>query len=233
MITFLLATVATNLVAATVVTQQVTMGSLLVTLGSYATAAAAIFFFVKHYIVRPVKKWKKEWDNFSSNITSITSKVDTLYSDFDALKAEFKPNHGSSLRDAIDRIDRRLHFLDQQTRVLLADDTRPIFISDSKGEYIWCNKAYLHLTGRTMEDVLGYGWKNCIPNNERANVIAEWQAALSEKRDFRLRYSFERPNGELVAIECQANTIHIHQNDLLLGHVGTLRLQDKGPEYYH
>lgn len=47
----------------------------------------------------------EEW---SAELTELRERVETLAANFEWLKTELKPNHGSSLRDAIDRIESRL-----------------------------------------------------------------------------------------------------------------------------
>lgn len=47
-------------------------------------------------------------EEFGQELNELRHRVDTLTENFDWLKKELKPNSGSSLRDAVDRIESRL-----------------------------------------------------------------------------------------------------------------------------
>lgn len=55
----------------------------------------------------------EEW---SAELSELRERVETLAANFQWLKTELKPNHGSSLRDAIDRIENRLQTHLETTR---------------------------------------------------------------------------------------------------------------------
>lgn len=55
--------------------------------------------------LRSQEEQDEDWER---DLTELRDRVETLAENFQWLKTELKPNHGSSLRDAIDRIESRL-----------------------------------------------------------------------------------------------------------------------------
>lgn len=164
-------------------------------------------------VFAPLKRYETEW-------MSRGAQLDLLLSELAVIKSEFKPNHGSSLRDAIDAMDKKLHFLDHQLRTLLTDDEKAVFVTDANGACIWANNSYLNLCGWSMDRVLGLGWKNSIPDTERDKVVAEWDSAIEDHRDFFMKFHYQPPSGSLVPVEVHATFILDPTQAKLLGHIG-------------
>ena len=104
---------------------------------------------------------------------------------------ELYPNTGSSLRDAINRLDRRQILLNDRILSILDRDETPIFETDDHGQFIWVNNAYLALCGRPINELIGFGWINSVLESDRSRVIADWDRAIEEKRTFEMTFSYE------------------------------------------
>lgn len=132
---------------------------------------------------------------------------------------EVLPNGGSSMRDTINHMARvqqeqniGLRALERalllQTGVMRAhydaDGVYARFETDGLGRNTWVNRAYLRWVGRSIEQVLGYGWVNSIGLDDREHVREEWERAISERREFSMRYKLRDIHGHEFAVDCVA-----------------------------
>lgn len=107
-------------------------------------------------------------------IAKLEDKIDTLI-------AEFKPNGGSSIKDALSRIEQRQLFSLARQKSLMQTDPRPIFEADLEGNFIWVNTAFLRLVDvANMDAVKARGWLTFIPE-----VAPDWDLAVQDRRSFR------------------------------------------------
>jgi PAS domain-containing protein len=143
-----------------------------------------------------------------------------IFTDVNFLVKELKPNGGSSIRDAINRIDRKLSAIDfsQKTHWNL-DTKKPIFITDGDGMLVWANTAFLNIVSRPLEDLLGNGWQNSIHQDDRNNVRVEWSSACKESRPFDFVFRvFKYEQNESFYIRCSA------RGDSSTGFIGILEI---------
>ena len=119
-----------------------------------------------------IKLWPK-----IKNILGITQ----LEEKIDLIILQLSPNGGSSLKDSIDRIERRQIFSLARQKSLMQSDKRPIFEADLEGNLVWANQAFLSLLGvDQLHTVLGRGWVTFLSTN-----MQEWDSAFSDNREFR------------------------------------------------
>ena len=143
------------------------------------------------------------------------------------IASQFKPNGGSSMRDAIDAINRELLF-NRTARAFLFDITRYCgFETDAHGANTMVTQAYIDYVGRPPEQLQGMNWLNMVPLEYegvmwRARVRAEITAALEDKRRYRIRHPLYvlRDGIEHVEwVDVMADPVVAEQNKLL-GAVG-------------
>lgn len=147
---------------------------------------------------------------------------------------ELRPNNSSSIRDAIDRIERM--GCETGTRVNMvvgmirhqadANRTEATFESDSEGLCLWVNATYLRWTGSHQELVIGWGWINTIAHNDRERLRDEWEAAIDERRAFSSTYRMLDANGAPFTVECKANPIRDAHGDVVKWMGNIVRLSD-------
>ena len=106
------------------------------------------------------------------------------------ISKEFAPNHGSSLRDLLTRMQDELiknteltEKIATRQKWLFDNREMPIFESDEEGHCVWVNVAYMNLVGRDMSFLLGSGWKNVIAPEDRERVIQNWESCVKDGRD--------------------------------------------------
>lgn len=148
------------------------------------------------------------------------------------MEAQFKNNGGSSLRDAIDRIERKVNKVEKQVdRVdafskilmnMLMDE--PVFISDGEGRCTWASSSYTNLVKRPAEELKGRGWESIIHPEDRDRVIKEWHDAIKAERSFDSLYRIVDSTGRSVAVRCRsAGNMHI-------GYLGVIEVQKGGSD---
>lgn len=113
---------------------------------------------------------------------------------------ELKPNGGASIRDSLNRIEIRQVLQEQRQKAILSDMSVGVFETDTDGEFIWVNRKYLRMTGRTPNEVTGSGWINTIAERDRERVTAEWKSAMDASREFESSYLMITPDDERVEV---------------------------------
>lgn len=132
---------------------------------------------------------------------------------------EVLPNGGSSLRDTINKMHagqaEQLASLKGLERGLAlqsgvmrahydADGIYARFETDGIGRNTWVNRTYLTWVNRSLDQVLGYGWINSVATAYREYVREEWELAISERREFAMRYKLRDARGEEFEVDCVA-----------------------------
>lgn len=147
-------------------------------IGGAATGIVAVWkiftFFLKH-----MRKVNATLSGFVEIIPVLTE-----------VAKEFRPNGGSSMRDAIDRLEKKSSLSEQRTRALISCLDIPCFESDAKGQCVWVSKKWTELAGISLEEAQGNGWVVALPEHERERVFEEWQSAIEQEREFVLTYDF-------------------------------------------
>lgn len=155
-------------------------------------------------------------------IVAFVRELSTAINSVNGIKAQFENNGGSTLKDAIDnlqksvlRIEQRQIMGEQRTKALMnSDPTKNFFEANEKGECLWASVGYLRLTGKSLEDVRGNGWIGVIAPEDRKRVVEEWSDAVTQNRDFQSRYRMLSVDGNTVPVKC---TSSVMRND---SHVG-------------
>lgn len=117
---------------------------------------------------------------------------------------ELMPNHGTSLRDSINRIEKLVTISSQRHRAVLHELGTSAWEADADGNFQWGSRSFLQLCDRTNEELMDNGWANCISPEDREFVWKEWKTAVIEERDLDVRFRLIRPNGELICVHVHA-----------------------------
>jgi PAS domain S-box-containing protein len=77
-------------------------------------------------------------------------------------------------------------------------DLAPVFIwiADPDGKCMYCNRARLEFTGRTMEQEMGDGWNECVHPDDLDNRMTVYKSAVAAQREFKVEYRLRRHDGE-------------------------------------
>jgi diguanylate cyclase (GGDEF)-like protein/PAS domain S-box-containing protein len=104
---------------------------------------------------------------------------------------------------------------------LLAVAPVGIFETDAHGSCLFVNDRWRAFTGLDLSESLGWGWLEGVHPDDRPMVLAEWSAAVRERRDFQLEYRLRRPDGTTTWVAGSATPIR-GPDDSLSGHLGTV-----------
>lgn len=114
----------------------------------------------------------------------------------DRIESELTPNGGTSMKDAINRIEeRQMGFEAFQTAHLNTQDVA-ILRTDIKGKVYMINRQYQRMTGYSIDEVRGDGWINAIDPNNRDKVAEDWHHAVESCRELSEDILFRHVNGE-------------------------------------
>ena len=160
---------------------------ILVVLGIFYTICSVSV----RYLRRKYHKFVDKYQYFESSVEKI-----------EQISKEFKPNHGSSIKDILNKVQLDLSKNTELTekisvrqKWILDNREMPIFESDEEGKCIWVNAAYLELIKRDMNFVIGNGWKNVIAPEDRARVTSNWESCVKDGRDSEDTYSIMDSDG--------------------------------------
>ncbi len=75
-----------------------------------------------------------------------------------------------------------------------------IYRTDADGRYVWVNEQWMEMTGHTLQDAQGFGWKDLIHPADRERVASEWADAINGTKPFKLEYRHVRRDGSVLWI---------------------------------
>jgi PAS domain S-box-containing protein len=140
---------------------------------------------------------------------------------------QFRNNGGSSLRDAIDRIENGIALSNQRIRAVCAYMDLAIFEADTTGAYVFVSKDWSAMTGLGQDEARGDGWVNGVQAEQRDSVMSAWKKSISEKREFALEYPIYLPNGHGQTIHVVSRAFPSRRlqggQEIIVGVIGILR----------
>lgn len=156
--------------------------------------------------------------------------VHALVADVKTILAEVKPNGGKSIRDVVDRLDRRISVLAEEVRHLRTSDdlqteasSFPQWRADANGQTTWCNRA-LRLWAGIVEDAdyQGLSWLNFVHRDDRERVALKWERIVEDQCDAQDEYRvIMRPSGRIASIVSFCKPVRVDGN--VVGWQGTFK----------
>ena len=137
---------------------------------------------------------------------------------------ELYSENGTSLRDAINLMHQKQTQINDRILNIMDHDKSPIFETDHDGLFVWVNNAYSLMTGRSMQELMGYGWINGVYEPDREKVSAQWDLAVEERRTFELIFSYRHIDGHVYSAFIRATPVR--SDGILLGWTGYVTLLD-------
>src|SRR3990172_4867030 len=114
-----------------------TLVDIVTILGGLSSAAGTIYGFYR-LVVKP--------------LYALLKKLRSSFEILEKMHEEFKPNGGTSLRDAVNRIEAKLLIEQHARRALSMAMDVGMFETDGQGMCTWVNQYYTDLTGLATED---------------------------------------------------------------------------------
>ena len=113
------------------------------------------------------------------------------------------------LTDNVDELNRNVGINDALVRSILHTASDAIFISNTKGEVIFVNMAYLQLTGmRTQKDAYGFGFLQVIPEDDREDILEQGERLAKHPSSFEDIVRFEHfITKEIITTLCRSEPL--------------------------
>lgn len=159
-------------------------------------------------------------------ISEVSAALTQLAAAVDDLKMDLRPNGGSSLRDAVDRVE-SVVILNQNTQKAILDLLNSgFFLTDAEGEFVHVNLHWQFLTGITLPDARGHGWILAIHPEDRVELMEQWDMAVEDGRPFHKKFRIQHVGKHTIkTVYCHTAPLH-DLNGILVGYVGTLTETD-------
>ena len=145
--------------------------------------------------------------------------ISELYLKIQIIAQEFRPNGGSTLRDAINRIETKVSIQQQTTTAIIKSFPIGTWISDEHGRCIDVNNNLCRITGRTEGEIKGNNWSNWII--EKEEVQEEWERCVLHDSNFDMDYTFIRTDRLKQKVHGFAQRLKNEKGELI-GFLGTL-----------
>lgn len=126
--------------------------------------------------------------NEYSRVTNIHKQIEEIIPVIKSIQAEFKPNGGSSLRDAVNSLDRNLALHSAKIEMLTGQTGLATFECDKHGQMINVNREFCNLANMFREDCKGNGWLQSIKSEDRQRVEEEWLNCIKDGRQFDMKF---------------------------------------------
>lgn len=168
-----------------------------------STAGVGIYVFYRRRLKKRVDAVRK----FLRGLPKTCADVQTLMDHMKDVRHELHPNGGSSLRDSIDRIERKLTRNERLQECLMGFASFAIYMADAHGACTFVNRTLVRWTGVPSEDLLGEGWINVVHPEDVDQVQYDWESAVDDGRAFDSRFRITGANEEVVHIHSRAYPI--------------------------
>jgi PAS domain-containing protein len=167
--------------------------ALVITIGGLAKASGAI---------KGVTIWNPFNKGFLAPRRARKLKMAAVLDSFDELRAgqkrieaELSTNGGKSLKDTIDRIDRKTEHLQARARHQDNHSSKPTFELDAYGGLTFANAALCEMLSVDEEDLLFRNWFSRVIADQRQSVMQEVRDAVENKMPFESVIRFNGKQG--------------------------------------
>jgi len=195
-----------------------------------ASVCAAVYYLGGKWLWRYLTKWVVKNHELRKTVESIP-RLFEIHDDMDKTLAfivsELKPNSGTSMKDAINRIEVKMDMNEALMKGWWSQDTKPMYITDEIGNMVWCNKSYLDLVNKDTSEVYDRGYWSTVDPAQIEELKLETTAAAIDKRDMLLYYNLLTGDPDYPLVPCETSAIPILDKDKKLkGYVGSIKRLD-------
>lgn len=169
-------------------------------LAALAGAVKILIVFWKWIYPRTINCWYKMtgYEKSMQRLSRMELTMSSMEKLLVSIEKEMRPNHGTSLRDAIDQNKAMLKNLDQRMKANDIHSSLGLFDTDKTGAIIWVNRMFARITRRQIDELLGWNWINTVHVDDRDGVIEDYRTAIKEKREFHAYYRVVTFDNEIL-----------------------------------
>lgn len=99
------------------------------------------------------------------------------------IKKELTTNGGSSIKDTVNRIDRRQVMIDKRSKAIFYNADKAILEVDENGNILWANELFHKMMG--TKNLKGLDWVSHIDEPQRENFLREFESCSEKLRELR------------------------------------------------
>lgn len=155
----------------------------------YADLTLAITALITAFLL--VAKHSKRLVEFLKDLINIPARIKTM-------SLELKTNKGSSLKDAIYRIEDSQEAFRQKFMFAIENTTKEAIGSaqtNPDGTYTFASTGLCEIFGVGEEAFLGNNWMDLVDEEDRERVIKHWQESMKYLRKFVCEYRIHTAAG--------------------------------------
>jgi len=198
-----------------------------------ATVSAVAVIYAK--AIKPLFDHASNVSRLMEEIQVIVQKhkgldFDALVSDVRKIIIDLKPNSGTSLRDAIDRIEARIIVMEKTNDAFHQDGPAALFRCRPDGYNIDVNRTYCRYLKCTKEELLGYGWRNFLSGTSSLGEHDKsWKEPFLEGREVEFKVDYEATDGTSVGLDVHAYPI-VDKSNEVVQYLGLLYPRPDSPD---
>jgi PAS domain S-box-containing protein len=157
-------------------------------------------------------------------ISEVLDKVEIINLRTETIEHELKTNGGSSVKDAVLRIEKHQDYFSAKFRHGDHIAKEALFEFDENGNCTFVNRAMCLLLNVESTELLNRAWINRIEHSMRERVKLEWKDAIENKISLDSRINFiDGSDGEVFQVRLHAQP-NIDRNGNLKGFFGHVEI---------
>ena len=144
------------------------------------TAIVSVLVAIYNYVIKPfIRLYKSHF---------------VLMKTIEDIKKEVTPNGGSSIKDVINRIEKRQIMIDKRTKAIFYNLDNSIFEVDQNGNILWANRSFHKALG--TKNLKGLDWVSIIDESERESFLREIESCTKTVRE--LKFETKSTDGKKI-----------------------------------
>ena len=175
-------------------------------LSNLLTIVAANIGLILFYISVGWKAYRtrrNEWAVIQTTLNDHTAKLNKPVE-------ESTINSGTSMKDGVLRIDRRITILEALYLTCMDHSGACTMTLDESGKVKHITSAYYRLTGLSLEQTQDWGWRKAIHPDDLDEVIADWNDSLKNERTFHRQMRFVNVHDPKMVTTCVVTCSPVH-----------------------
>jgi len=144
-----------------------------------------------------------------------------LNTDFQVLFAQFKPNGGSSLRDAIDRIEKETAFQSMELKYLDTSNSVGTFRADLDGKITHVSVRLQSMLNHAEAEFIGMNWFDFVHQDDVERVLSAYVRSHSSGLNFNENFRVKKAAD---FIEVNGFTRKVNVGEKVVGYFGSITL---------
>lgn len=167
---------------------------------------------------------------FIKKVVKVVNDLEEGYPVLEEIVKEFSKDRKLILKEKFDAIEKDMWLRRERHRLYMELDNESVFEMTDDGQCIWVSESWMLLFGQNAVEASGNGWLAGVNSLDRDKVTSEWETALKQKRQFKMKFRVKE-NGKTTWVKCTALPIK-DSSGHVYGYLGKITLvQDKPVDF--